>query len=96
MYRLILEVVLDFSFSESFTLTNLVIQLSSSHVLKDKYDAVIFFIDLVDVDDARMVQFDEHVDFVSGFEEEGLVYFSSKDLSCVSAYDFSDCGLGPV
>ena len=77
-------------------MADLFVELSALHVLEDEDDAIVLFVDFVDVDDARVVEFDEHVDFVAGFEEERFVDFGSEDLAGVSADDFADGGLGAV
>ena len=46
-------------------------------MVEDEDDAVVLLVDLVDVDDAGVVQLDEHVDLVLGLHQEGLVYFGS-------------------
>lgn len=54
----------DLILSEFSLLTYLSIKLASFHVLKDQYDSILLFEDFVNVDDTRMVQSDQNVNFV--------------------------------
>ena len=85
------DVVSDLTLRKPFFLADLVVELSSGHVVNDEDNAILFLVDLVDVDDAGVVKEDKHVDLVAGFNEERLVYFGGEGLSGVSADAFSDC-----
>jgi hypothetical protein len=89
-------VVSDFAFCELLFLAYLFIQLTASHEVEDEDDAVLLLVDLVDVDDAGVIEADQHVDFVAGFDQKGLVNFGSEDLAGVSAEDLADSGLSAV
>ena len=54
----------DLILSEFSFLADLSIKLPSFHVLKDQDDSILLFEDFVNVDDTRMVQSDQNVDFV--------------------------------
>ena len=62
-------------------LTNVWVEFSSRHVLQYKTYCIFLLIDLVDVDDRGVVQSDEHVDLVLGFENFVVVAFDGEHLS---------------
>ena len=64
------DVVSDLTLRKPFFLADLIVELSSSHVVNDEDYAVLLLIDLVYVDDAGVVKADKHVDLMSGFNEE--------------------------
>lgn len=84
------NIIPNLSFRQSFSLADLVIEFPASHVVQDENDAVLFLVDFVDVDDAGVVEADEHVDLMPGFYKVGLVNFGCEGLSSVPANAFAD------
>ena len=81
----------DLILSEFSFLTDLSIKLPSFHVLKDQDDSILLFEDFVNVDDTRMVQSNQNVNFVLRLQNLVLVYFNSIGLPWVLPDCFSDC-----
>ena len=81
----------DLILSEFSFLTDLSIELPSFHVLKNQNDSILLFEDFVNVDDTRMVQSNQNVNFVLRLQNFVLVYFNSIGLPWVLPDCFSDC-----
>lgn len=81
----------DLILSEFSFLTDLSIELPSFHVLKNQNDSILLFEDFVNVDDTRMVQSNQNVNFVLRLQNLVLVYFNSIGLPWVLPDCFSDC-----
>lgn len=75
----------DLLFSDAVLLADEVIQLSALHVLQYKDDAVLFLKHLVDIDDIGVVEAHQHLHFILGSEEVGLVELGREDLPRVFA-----------
>ena len=91
-----LNIVPHFLLSEPLSLADLVVQLAARHVVQDQNDAVLLLVHLIYVDDAGMVQPDQHFQLVLGLDEEGLVYLGCEYLRGISPDDLPDCGLRSV
>jgi hypothetical protein len=86
----------DFLLGESFALADLVVEFPACHVVEDEDDAVLLLVDLVDVDDAGVVQPHQHFQLVTRLHQEGFVYLGGEGLASVPADDLPDGRLRAV
>ncbi len=78
------------SLGELGPLPDLRVQLAALHILQHQYNRILLLNDLVNVDNARVVESDQHVDFVLGFEHLVLVDLDGEHLARVLADGLAD------
>ena len=68
-----------------------IVQLTAHHVLQHQSDGFFIFIDIVYVDDAGVVQPDQHVDLIFGLQSFVVVHLNRKFFPILSLYRSSHC-----
>lgn len=91
-----LNIVPHLLLSQSLSLADLIVQLTTRHIVQNQNDAVFLLVHFKHVDYAGMVQPDQHFELMLGLDEEGLVNLGCEYLSRISPDDLPDCGLRSV
>lgn len=87
MYSLHKDILVpDLALTEFGLVANGIIEFAADHVLQDQSDTVFILIDIVDVDDAGVIQSNEHIYFVFGLEPLIIIDFDGEFLP-VLAFD---------